>query len=140
MPVKRNRFTVSGFMLIVATAALTMTFCCPDLVALDRRRSVVQPPDTSDYLQYSCWMRDAHAERIARISALVASGRTVPPALIRADENVRRTEPIFTYMRRDLWCSADTLESLFTVEQAREMYESTALLIDTSYFLDEVGW
>ena len=32
---KRNRFSISGFMLIVASAALTMTFCCPDLIGAE---------------------------------------------------------------------------------------------------------
>lgn len=31
-----NRFTVSGFMLIVASAALSLAFCCPELLAGER--------------------------------------------------------------------------------------------------------
>lgn len=145
----RNRFTLSGVMMFIAAVVFFVGLACPKANAEPRRRAVTPEPDTAKYLQYACWTHDAHAERLARVSAYIAEHRTesgvVTPPMVTTDENMRRHAAIFDYMRRETFCNPpEVIAAYFTRSEAREMYVSVSFLVDVSFYLDALhgsgGW
>ena len=139
---KRNRFSMSGVLLIVAATVFFAALACP-ADAAPRRRIVTTEPDTAKYLQYACWTHDSLGERIERVSAFIAAHRlesgVVTPPMVLADEDARRTAPIFVYMRREMWCEPrEPLTSQFTRDEARQMWEVSVFLVRVSFYLDGI--
>lgn len=106
--------------------------------------------EAQQYLQFSCWVRDAQAPRLARVSAFIRAHRydypaVVTPPMVRHEENLRRSADLFIFLRREMACDPSvSLSAKFTREEAKGLYDSAAFLLEVSRFLDDIygvdGW
>lgn len=115
-----------------------------------RPRIVTPQVSTAQYLKYTCWIADAEADRLARVSSWIAEHRYDIPAvvtqpMVTQDSHMRASSAVFVYMRRETQCVADDiLASHFTRNDARKHYEAYYFLVEVSRHLDTVygqeGW
>lgn len=143
----RNRFTMSGVLLIIAGIVFCSALACPADAA--RRRPVTPRISTAQYLKYTCWIADGEADRLARVSSWIAEHRydipaVVTPPMVTMDSHMRASAALFVYMRRETQCVADdALAGHFTRNDARRYYEAHYFLVEVSRHLDAVypeGW